>query len=131
MKELRNPEKVRIGDNTYVISTIPAFTAQKILMKAFGAIAEGSIASLPPEVILDLLSYSAAINKNGAEVQLNNEELVEMMVGSPMELIELETRMVEKNFSFLGDGRLNDALSRMTKSLTASKGSGTEGTPAT
>ena len=130
MKDLRNPERVKIGKNTYVISSIPAFHAQKILMQAFGAISEGNIANLPTDVILELLSYSAIINQNGAEVQLENEQLIEMMVGDPMELIELEASMVEKNFGFLGDGRLNAALSRMTSALTGSKASATEATPA-
>lgn len=131
MKNLRNTERVKIGEHTYVLSSIPAFHAQKIMMQAFGAISGGNLASLPPDVILELLSYSAIINQHGAEVQLENEQLIEMMIGDPMELIELETRMVEKNFGFLGDGRLNAALSRMTSALTGSKPSETEGTPAT
>ena len=131
MKELLNKETVNIGDGTFVISSIPAFTAQKILLKAYGAISSGSVANLPSDVILELLSYTAAINKNGAEVQLRNEELVEMMVGSPLDLIELESRMVEKNFGFFGDGRFSDALSRIASALTGSRLSATEGTPAT
>ena len=131
MKVLRNPEKVKIGDHTYVLSSIPAFHAQKILMSAVGAFASGSIASIPPETILEILSYAAVINQNGAEVQLENEELVEMMVGDTMELIELETKMVEKNFGFLGDGRLRDVLSRLLRTMGGSASEGQEVTPNT
>lgn len=127
MKELRNTEKVKIGAHTYVLSSIPAFHAQKILMSAVGAFANGSLASIPPETILEILSYAAVINQNGGEVQLENEELVDMMIGDTMELIELETRMVEKNFGFLGDGRLRDVLSRLLKAMVGSESAGQAG----
>ena len=130
MKDLRNPEKVKIGEHTYVLSSIPAFQAQKILMKAVAALATGNIADIPPDVVLELLSYSAIINQNGAEVQFENEELIDMMVGDPMELIELESRMVEKNFGFFGDGRLRNALSRIMTTMAgqAMEGEATRGT---
>lgn len=129
MKDLRNPEKVKIGEHTFVLSSIPAFQAQKLLMKVVGALSNGNVADIPPDVVLELLSYAAIINKNGAEVQLENEELIDMMVGDPMELIELESRMVEKNFGFFGDGRLKNALSRLMTTM-AGRASGGEGTPA-
>ena len=127
MKELLHPEKVKIGQHTYVISTIPAFHAQKILMSCVGAFANGGISGIPPDTILEILSYSAVINQNGAEVVLENEGLVEMMVGDLMELIELETRMVEKNFGFLGDGRLKDVLSRLLRAMGGSEPQASEG----
>lgn len=130
MKALKNTEKVKIGEHTYVLSSIPAFQAQKLLMKAIGALASGNVADVPPDVMLELLSYAAIINQNGAEVQFENEELVDMMVGSPVELIELESRMVEKNFGFFGDGSIRSALSRLMKTM-AGRDSGDAATPAT
>lgn len=131
MKDLRNPEKVKIGDKTYVLSDIPAFQATKMLMKAFSSLSSGNVANIPPDVIQDLLSYAAIVNPNGAEVQFDNEDLIDMMVPNAMDLIELVSRMVEKNFGFFGDGRLKSALSRVVSALTGSRESEAEGTPAT
>ena len=116
-KTLRNKETVVIGKNKYVISSLPAIAAQKLLLKAFGAFQKGSISDLPDDLLMELVSYSAIINENGAEVQLMNEQIIDMMIADPTDLMELEARMVEKNFGFLADGRLQKILERLGKTL--------------
>lgn len=119
-KTLRNKETVVIGQNKYVLSSLPAFTAQKMLIQAFDAFQKGSIAALPDNILMELVSWTAIINANGAEVQLMNEDIVNTMIADPYELMDLEARMVEKNFGFLADGKLQKVLERLGKALTKS-----------
>lgn len=110
MQQMHKPEKIHIGTNDFIISSIPAVPAQRMLIRAFGALSSGNIAGIPDSLIMELLSYTSVINSNGAEVRLENEELIGMLVDDPLELIELEAKMVEKNFGFFADGRLKKAL---------------------
>lgn len=122
-KELLNKEDVTIGDEKYFISSIPATKCQAMLLKAFSAFSQGNIAAIPPELITELLSYCGTYNKNGAEVQFVDEETADMCVSDPAVLMELEARMVEKNFSFLADGRLTKVMERLGKAFSPASAS--------
>lgn len=119
-KNLLNKQDIEIDGKKYFISSIPALQAQRMLLKAFGALTNGNIANLPPELLEELLSYAGAYNPNGAEVQFMDEEIIGMMVSDPAVLMEIEARMVEKNFGFLADGRLNRVVERLSRALTPS-----------
>ena len=89
-------------------------------MRAFGAFSKGDIAGLSADILEELLSYAGAYNPNGAEVQFLDEEIIGMMVSDPAVLMEIEVRMVEKNFGFLADGRLNRVVERLSRALAPS-----------
>lgn len=117
LKNLRNKEDFRLGDKKYFVSSIPAVAASKILFKAFGALSSGDLSALPHDIFLELLSYGGGYNQNGAEVQFVDEETVDMFEEDPMVLFEVATRVVEKNFGFLGDGRLSRVIERLSATL--------------
>lgn len=117
LKNLRNKEDFRLGDKKYFISSIPAVAASKILFKAVGALNTGNLSALPQDIFLELLSYGGGYNQNGAEVQFVDEMTIDMFVEDPMDLFEVATRIVEKNFGFLGDGRLIRAIERLSATL--------------
>lgn len=117
IRELINKEDVVIDGQKYFISSIPAVECQKILLKSFSAFSQGNIAAIPPELLTELLSYCGIYNKMNAEVQFVDEETITMSVADPMVIIELEARMVEKNFSFLADGRLTRVMERLSKAF--------------
>lgn len=106
---------ITIGDKKYFVSKMPAFEAQKMLLKAFGAFASGSVADIPPELLIELLSYAGAYNAANTEVQFIDEEVLGMMVTDPMDLMEIEVQLVEYNFGFLASGRITDIMERLGK----------------
>lgn len=119
-KVLLNKEDIEIDGKKYFISSIPAIQAQRMLVRAFGAFSKGDVAGLSADILEELLGYAGAYNPNGAEVQFLDEEIIGMMVSDPAVLMEIEVRMVEKNFGFLADGRLNRVVERLSRALAPS-----------
>jgi len=114
--------QTKIGDKTYFISSIPAVNAQKMLIRAFSAFTSGNVSALPEDLISELLSYAGTYNDSRAEVQFIDDDVIGMFVTDPMVLIEIEARMVEKNFGFLADGRLQKVLERLGKVMAPKEG---------
>ena len=111
---LLNKELLAIGGDTYFISSIPAVKAQQMMMVGISALGAMDISKLPYSFLMDLLSYCGIQNKaTNAEIRFINEDVINTQVTDPMVLIELEARMIEKNFSFFSDGRLARVMTRL------------------
>lgn len=107
---LKSPREFKIGQTRFFVSTIPAFYAQSILLRAGEAMANLDVSKLPEDVILDILSYTACENENGVKVVLDDIELVNTMVRSPKDLIALEIEEIKENFGFFFDGSLREVF---------------------
>lgn len=111
-----------IGQRKYFVSKIPAVQAQRILMRAIASFSKGdgggfNLGNLTPDILEELLSYAGCYNNGGAEVQFANEDIINQMVEDPMDLIEVEAKMVELNFGFFADGRINRVIENLMKAL--------------
>lgn len=98
--ELKEPKKIKIGNLSCAVGKIPAFYAQRIILAAGAALSDMDMSKLPESVILELLSYCAVQNPSGEFVVLDDVEVVNLLVDSPKDLIELELNAVQHNFSF-------------------------------
>lgn len=117
-----DPEEVQFEgeEDTFYISKIPAFYAQEIFMSAATAFQRKDAGSLPRETVLKLLSYTALkMDDEGVKsaVCLDNPVAVNTYVKDPFTLLALEMKMIEKNYSFLFDGRLQKVLEPMLASM--------------
>ena len=108
--ELKEPKKIKIGNLSCAIGKIPAFYAQRIILAAGSALSDMDMSKLPESVILELLSYCAVQNPSGEFVVLDDVEVVNLLVDSPKDLIELELNAVQHNFGFFLDGSLREVF---------------------
>ena len=122
-KALRNVQNIEVNGRKFFISSIPATKAQRMLIAAFGAFKSffsqgaGGIAAFPAELLTELNSYAGAYNDSGAQVQFVDDDITDMMVDNPMDLMEVQVALVEKNFGFFADGRLNRVVERLSRVL--------------
>ncbi|MBO6031930.1 MAG: hypothetical protein J6Q22_10855 [Prevotella sp.] len=111
------PKRIKIGDNQFVISKIPAIQAQQV----YGAIMreckdDGDVAMtyLSAETGLLLLGYAAfdrdEDGKDENLVVLNTNEAINAYCHDVTTLINLEAAMIRYNFGFLFDGSLQKVL---------------------
>ena len=111
------PKPIKIGENHFVISKIPAIQAQQI----YGAIMkeckeDGDIAMtyLSEETGLSLLAYTAfdQMGEGDADhlIPLNASAAVNAYCADITTLMELEAAMIRYNFGFLFDGSLQKVL---------------------
>lgn len=119
-EKLKDPKEVKIGNLTCYVSKIPAFYAQRILLASGSALTTLDMTKLPESVILELLSYTAVENANGGKVVLDGIEMIDVMVQNPRDLIELELKAVEYNFSFFFDGSLREVFDPLVELLNGS-----------
>lgn len=124
-EKLKDTKKVSIGNITCYISKIPAFYAQRILMKGGEALASMNLSILPEEVITQILSYTAIENANGAKIVLDDIFVVNEMIENPKDLIALELKMVEYNFGFFFDGSLREVFAPLAKLVQGATGTST------
>lgn len=122
LQELINPKTFNLADGKrFYVGKIPAFEAQKIVLKCAPVLTGGNISALPQDTILELLSYCAIDNQSKEAIVLENEDLVNMLVPSPLDLIKIELKSVEVNFGFLLDGSIGKVLEDF-QSKSATKG---------
>lgn len=119
-EQLIEPKKFMAGDIEYHVGKIPAFYAQRILLKAGSALKDFDIARLPEDVITDILSYVAVVNTNGNPVVLDDIDVVNVLLGSKTkELIEIELKAIEVNFDFFFDGSLRTVFEPLMRMMLA------------
>lgn len=116
--QLKNPREFKSGKQRFFVSTIPAFYAQRILLKSGEAMANLDLSKLPEEVVLEILSYTACENENGVKIVLDDIDIVNQMVSDPKSLIALEIEEVKENFGFFFDGSLRDVFQPLVNLIT-------------
>lgn len=117
-EQLIEPIKFKTGDIEYHVGKIPAFYAQRILLKAGGVIKDFNFAELPEDVLLELLSYVAIVNDSGVPIVLDGEEIINVLLGSKTkELIEIELKVVEVNFDFFFNGSLQKTFEPLIRMM--------------
>jgi hypothetical protein len=115
-EELIEPKKFKAGSIEYHVGKIPAFYAQRILLKSGSALKDFDLNKIPEDVILEILSHVAIINDNGEPVVLDNIDIINILLGSKTkELIEIELKAVEVNFGFFFDGSLRGIFDPLMK----------------
>lgn len=119
-KNLFGKEDIEIQGKKYFVSSIPAVQAQKIFLTGMSIFQSKNLAMLPQALTDEILSYCGTYNETGAEVQFINPDVVNMMVKDMFVLLKLEVKMVEKNFSFLFDGRAAELASQLNAALPTS-----------
>lgn len=118
-----DPEEVEVQGEKFILSKIPAYTSQDIFLSATQAFQTKDMSQLPQDVVSRLMSYVAKKMGDGSvndAVCLDCENAINAYCKDVFMLMELEVRMVEKNYGFLFDGRLQSLLERMnvsTKSI--------------
>ena len=125
-KTLIDKKDIEFEGHKYFISRIPAVKAQKIFLEGFGALTNKTMGSLPPAIMEDILSYCGTYNKEGAEVQFINSDIINMFITDMFVLLFLEHEMVRYNFSFLFDGRGEALADRLNSTLQNSPSKNTE-----
>lgn len=115
-EELIEPKKFKSGNVEYHVGKIPAFYAQRILLKSGAALRDFALDKIPEDVILDILSNVAVINDNGEPVVLDDIDVINILLGDKTkELIEIELKAVEVNFGFFFDGSLREIFDPLMK----------------
>ena len=131
MATLKDKEEITVNGRKYFIGRMPALKAERLLIKSIGAITAGGFSALPDEALTELLAYSGAYNAQGGEVLFDKEEIVEMFDIPLEDIIEIQARLVEKNFGFFANGGLNRVMERLTNTFTKAKaGREAQATPA-
>lgn len=117
------PKKFTAKDGTvYHVGHIPCFYAQRMLMESGDALTSFNISKIPQSVLLELLSNVAVECENGNRIVLENETVIETILGTKVKtLIEIELKVIEENFGFFLDGSLREVfqplMDRITKAL--------------
>lgn len=125
--KLNEPEEVSFegAKNRYYISKIPAYESQSILLSALSAFQNQDVSQLPQGTVNKLMSYvSCKMGDAGVEesILLDTQAMIDAYCDDVFVLLQLELKMVEKNYGFLFDGRLQKALEtvKFTKSTETS-----------
>ncbi len=117
-EELIDPKKFNIDDIEYYVGKIPAFYAQRILLKSGDALKDFDMTKLPEEVITDILKYTAVVNGHGEPITLDNLETVNLLLGhNTKALIAIEMRAITENFGFFLDGDLREIFEPIVRRM--------------
>ena len=120
--KFKDPKSVTIGSLTAYVSKIPAFYAQRILLALGESLVDLDVSKIPEPVLLDLLSYTAIETEKGAKIVLEDVAIINELIQDPKDLIELELRVLEYNFSFFFDGSLRKVFEPLLALLKQSAG---------
>lgn len=118
---LKEPEEVKVKgcDSTFFISQIPATVSQDILLGAMGAITSKDVSKLPKDTRSKLMSH-VAIKMGDLPVEeavlLDNDNAIDSYCDT-FTLIQLEFKMIEKNYGFLFDGSLQEMLGTLNLNM--------------
>ena len=114
VNKLNEPEEVKVegSEETFFISKIPATVSQDILLGAMSAITDKDISKLPKDTRNKLMAYvSVKMGDAGVEesIVLDSDNAINAHCNI-FTLIQLELKMIEKNYDFLFDGSLPKVL---------------------
>ena len=121
MATIKDKEDITVNGRKYFIGRMPALKAERLLIKSIGAISAGGFSALPEEALTELLAFAGGYNSQGGEVRFENEDIIEMLDIPLEDLIEIQARLVEKNFGFFANGGINRVLERLTSTFTKAK----------
>ena len=121
-EQLIEPKKFNYEGSEFYVGKIPAYNAQKIMLRSGDALKKFDMTKLDEETILELLSYSAVVNKGGEAIVLDSPEMVNAVIGQNTELlIAIEVQILMENYGFFLDGairRIFDPLiEKMAKAM--------------
>ncbi len=116
-----DPELVTIdgAESKFFISKIPAYSSQEIMFGALSAIQNQDVSQLPKGTVDKLMSFvSCQIGDGGVEdsIALDNQNAINTYCEDVYVMLQLELKMVQKNYGFLFDGRLQKVLEAMNLS---------------
>lgn len=116
-RKFKDPKKIEINGEKFILSKIPAVQAQQVygaIMKECKDDGDVAMTYLSKETALQLLEYAAydvTGEENGAGwICLNDETELNVECKTIDVLIELEAAMIRYNFGFLFDGNLQRLL---------------------
>ena len=112
MATVKDKEDITVNGRKYFIGRMPALKAERLLIKSIGAITAGGFSALPDEALTELLAYAGGYNAQNNEVRFENEDI-----------IEIQARLVEKNFGFFANGGINRVMERLTNTFAKAKAS--------
>ena len=123
MATIKDKEDITVNGRKYFIGRMPALKAERLLIKSIGAITAGGFSALPDEALTELLAYAGGYNAQNNEVRFENEDIIEMFDVPLEDIIEIQARLVEKNFGFFANGGINRVLERLTNTFAKAKAS--------
>ncbi len=118
MADLLNPEELEIEGKdgvkrTYILSTLPYPVGRKVAaLYPTANLPKVGDYKVSEEVMLDLFKYVAIQHEDGRQQQLSTMALIANHVPDAMTGLQLEARMLAKNFDFFGKGGLSASLTR-------------------
>lgn len=107
LEDFIKPEDIEIKGDTYRISCIPPTEAQTIFPKIIDLIKNnGELGEimLPAELMCQIMKYSAKRFNDGWTIFDSSKKINEYLDFAT--LLELQIRLIRKNFDFLEDGGL-------------------------
>ncbi len=110
MNDDMNRETLEVDGHKYVLTSIPAFKAQKIFLACAEVFTNKRFADLPDDTVLALLRYVKPVNANGAEVAIETAADIDGFFPTMDALLQVELAMIKKNFGFLFNGGLQSML---------------------
>lgn len=117
-EELKEPKKFTIGNVEYYIAKIPAYYAQRLLIRSGEALKSFDVSKIPDDVLKELLSYTAVVNSKGDPIVLEDIETVNLLLGGDTKsLIAIEMQAIQENFGFFLDGGLREIFDPIVKRM--------------
>ena len=119
-------EYITIDGQKYYIKTIPAIEAERMYFEILPVLQSLDISKLPFSFLMGLMPYCGICNQvTNAEIDFNDPDMIAMYVTKPSVLMELQARVLGKNFSFFSDGSLTRVMSVLSNAFPLN----TEGLP--
>lgn len=118
MAELLNPEEIVITgrdgvERTYVLSTLPYPVGRKVAaLYPTANLPKVGDYKVSEEVMMDLFKFVAIQHEDGSQLRLTTMALITNHVPDAMTGLQLEARMLAKNFDFFGKGGISASLVR-------------------
>lgn len=117
-EQLIEPKKFKYNGTEFYVGKIPAWDAQKIIMRSGDALKAFDLTKLDEATILELLSYAAVVNNNGEAIVLDSPEVVNVILGNDTELlIEIEVQVLMENYGFFLDGAIRRIFEPLMKKM--------------
>lgn len=118
MAELLNPEEIVIRgrdgvERTYILSTLPYPVGRKVAaLYPTANLPKVGDYKVSEEVMQDLFKFVAIQHEDGGQQRLTTMALITNHVPDAMTGLQLEARMLAKNFDFFGQGGISASLTR-------------------
>lgn len=123
-------EYVTIEGQKYYIKRIPALEAERMFFEVLPVLQSLDITKLPFSFVAGLMPYCGICNSvTNTEIDFVNDDLISMYVTKPSILMELQARVLGKNFSFFSDGSLTRVMSVLSNAFPVNTGAIPSGTP--